>query len=72
MTVPRRKQRRKTVSNLTHDEAKRLNIPTAEYEAVTKSEACDLAISQHERQPVSAEKEWDPALASRRGGRRLG
>ncbi len=26
--------RRKTVSNLTHDEAKRLNIPTAEYEAV--------------------------------------
>ena len=30
----RRKQRRKTVSNLTHDEAKRLNIPTAEYEAV--------------------------------------
>ncbi len=34
MTVPRRKQQRKTVSNLTHDEAKRLNIPTAEYEAV--------------------------------------
>ncbi len=34
MTVPRRKQRRKTVSNLTHEEAKRLHIPTAEYEAV--------------------------------------
>lgn len=40
-----RRKKRKTIANLVHDEAKRLNIPTAEYEAV---------LNETDRTPIQA------------------
>ena len=61
LTVPRRKQPRKTVSNLTHDEAKRLNIPTAEYEAVLdETDRSPIQVAYLRRNP-----DLDPQLVWR-------
>ena len=59
--MARRKQRRKTVSNLTHDEAKRLNIPTAEYEAVLdETDRSPIQVAYLRRNP-----DLDPQLVWR-------
>ena len=61
MTVPPRKQPRKTVSNLTHDDAKRLNIPTAEYEAVLdETDRSPIQVAYLRRNP-----DLDPQLVWR-------
>ena len=51
----------KTVETLTHEEAKRRNIPTAEYQSVVTKEAQDPIRAAYERR----NKDLDPQLVWR-------
>src|SRR3989475_12572740 len=59
--MARRPQNLKTVGTLTHQEARRKNIPTAEYQSVMQKEAQNLVRVAYERR----NRDLDPQLVWR-------
>src|SRR5687768_12831867 len=60
-TTPRKNTTRKTVETLTHEEARRKNIPTAEYQSVMQKEAQSPVRVAYERR----NRDLDPQLVWR-------
>src|SRR4026207_1729868 len=60
-TTPRKNSTRKTVATLTHEEARRKNIPTAEYQSVMHKEAESPVRVAYERR----NRDLDPQLVWR-------
>jgi adenine-specific DNA-methyltransferase len=60
-TTPRKNSTRKTVATLTHEEARRKNIPTAEYQSVMQKEAQSPVRVAYERR----NRDLDPQLVWR-------
>ncbi len=60
-TMPRKNTARKTVETLTHEEARRKNIPTAEYQSVMQKEAQSPVRVAYERR----NRDLDPQLVWR-------
>src|SRR6266481_2532834 len=58
---PPKQQSKKTVTNLTHEKASRLNIPTAEYQSVMRAEELSPVRVAYERR----DRDLDPQLVWR-------
>ena len=74
-TVTKKSNSGKTVETLTHDEAKRKNIPTAEYQSVVKQEHLQLKLrvraSLRDALEVAAASHLPPDTANQEAVRRL-